>query len=177
MEVIYYVAASLDGFIASPEGGLDWLTQFDQCGEDHGYKAFYNSIDALVIGRKTFEQVLSFGEWPYGDRPTILASKEPISGCPPKVFATSGSPRDILDQLVSQGHQRVWLIGGAQLAHSFRQAGLIDEYLISVIPLILGGGIPLFQGTGPMEKLTLLESRSFRSGLTQLHYRRSPVSQ
>ncbi len=173
MEVVYYVTASVDGFIASPEGGLDWLSNFEHAGEDHGYKGFFESVDSLLIGRKTYDQIMEFGDWPYSEKPALLFTQSDPGSCPPQVVPFTQSPRQGLQHLATLGKKRAWLIGGAHLASAFREEGLISEYLISVIPLILGGGIPLFGNDGPLEKLTLLESRSFHSGLAQLHYRRT----
>jgi dihydrofolate reductase len=168
MEVIYYVAMSLDGYIAAADGGVEWLEPYT---EDHGYQAFYDSIDALLMGSRTYEQVLTFGAWPYPGVPCWVFSQRPLSASRDDVFVTDKTPEDVLAELEAQDMRRVWLVGGAGLASSFRDAGLITEYVISVIPNILGDGIPLFSAAGPMETLRLVESVPFEDGIVQLRYR------
>lgn len=173
-EVIYYVAMSLDGYIATPDGGVDWLAPFQSGEEDYGYGAFYASVGALLMGSRTYEQILSFGSWPYEGKPCWVFSGRPLDSVQAGVTLTSKKPRDVLADLEQGGTERVWLVGGAALAASFRSLGLISEVLVSVIPTILGAGIALFKPGGPKEeRLALVESKQFDSGLIQLRYRKS----
>lgn len=172
IEVIYYVAASLDGFIATPDGGVDWLSPFEGTGEDYGYAAFYASIDALLIGSRTYEQALGFGEWPYAGKPCWVFSRRRIAAAQPGVTVTAADPRDVLRELEDRRLRRTWLVGGGALAASFRERGLIATYIVTVVPVLLGEGIPLFATPGPQEPLTLLEATPYPSGLVQLTYRR-----
>ena len=167
-----YIAASLDGYIARPDGGLDWLTAFEQSGEDYGYKAFFASVDALVIGRKTYDIVLSFGKWPYEDKRCIVVTHAPPPAKHGETFH-SGPIEALLDQLSKEGVRRIYVDGGA-LIRSFLASDLIDDITLSVIPVLLGTGIPLFGGAE--RRLKLVSSRSFPSGLVQLCYNvdRSP---
>lgn len=159
MEVVYYVAASLDGFIATREGGIDWLRPFEGGAEDYGYSEFYASVEAVLLGRKTYEQSLQFPEWPYAGKPYWVFSS-----------ATRNTPAAVVQEMRQRGLRRAWLVGGGKLAASFRRERLITEYIVSVIPVILGEGIPLFDGLTGFEALKLLSSRSYPSGIVQLRY-------
>jgi dihydrofolate reductase len=159
LEVVYYVAASLDGFIATPDGGIDWLKPFEGSGEDYGYGEFYASVEAVLMGRKTYEQSLQFPEWPYAGKPYWVFSKE-----------TGNTPSTVVAEMKQRGIRRAWLVGGGKLAAAFRAEGFITEHIVSVIPVLLGSGIPLFDGPGPAEPLTLLSAKTFDSGIVQLRY-------
>ena len=159
MEIIYYVAASLDGFIATPDGGIEWLRPFEGTGEDYGYGEFYASVEAVLLGRRTYEQSLRFPEWPYAGKPYWVFSA-----------STGNTPRKVAMEMQTRGIRRAWLAGGGKLAAAFRADGLISEHIISVIPVILGAGIPLFDGAGPFESVRLISSRAYDSGIVQVRY-------
>jgi len=173
-DVIYYVAVSLDGYIATPDGGVDWLSAFDTPGQDYGYAAFFDSIDALLFGSRTYVQVLGFGDWPYGHKPCHVFSKRPLDAPRPEIHITAEAPDAVVSELATRGSTRIWLVGGGQLAATCRRQGLITEYIFSVIPVILGGGIPLFADSAPLERLTLCESTPYPGGIVQLRYRHEP---
>lgn len=168
-QLIYYVAVSLDGFIAPPDGSLDWLAPYNIGGEDYGFGEFYKSVDALIEGSRTYEQALTFGEWPHPGKPCWVVTRRKLNQNSPVRF-TSMAPAELFRHVASQGHKRIWLVGGSQLAASFRSAGLITEYVLSVIPVFLGAGRPLFATAGPVENLRLVESKTYSSGLVQLRY-------
>jgi dihydrofolate reductase len=172
-EIIYYVAASLDAYIATPDGGVDWLAPFESSGEDYGYADFYASIDAVLLGSRTYKQSLAFSEWPYPGKPCRVFSRRRLKAAAPDVTVTARSPAKVVAELKAGGYRRAWLVGGGKLAASFRAKGLITEYVVSVVPVILGAGIPLFASRGPEENLTLAESKSYPNGLVQLRYRRA----
>ena len=130
MEIVYYVAASLDGFIATPEGG-----------------------------RASYERCLQFPEWPYAGKPYWVFST-----------ATGNTPSKVVAEMKARGIRRAWLVGGGKLAAAFRAQGLISEHIVSVVPVLLGAGIPLFDGPGPEQSLRLAGSRSYASGIVQLRY-------
>ncbi len=169
-EIIYYVAASLDGYIATPDGGVDWLSAYNTEGEDYGYSAFYQSVDALIEGSKTYEQALGFGEWPHPGKPCWVCTRRALETNHPEVRFTSGGPEEVVAELRRRGLRRVWLVGGAQLAASFRKQRMIDQYIVSVIPTVLGSGIPLFGSPGPQENLRLTDCKRYPSGVVQLSY-------
>lgn len=171
-QVIYYTASSLDGYIAPEDGSLDWLSAHGASGEDYGYADFYESVDSVLIGRRTYEQCLAFPEWPYPGKPCWVFSSRPLECATAEVTITSDSPRQIVEQLETLNLRRAWLVGGGQLAGSFCAEGLITEYIITLLPWMLGAGTRLFAARSPVESLNLLDCRKFAGGLVQLRYRR-----
>ncbi|MHB0937135.1 MAG: dihydrofolate reductase family protein [Armatimonadota bacterium] len=171
VDVVLYIACSLDGFIATPEHGLEWLPPLEQAGEDYGYRAFYDAVDAVLMGSGTYEQVLRLGPWPYADKPCWVFSRRRLAVEQPGVVFTAQPPKAVVEELTERGLQRAWLVGGGKLLAAFREEQLVTEYIISIIPIILGAGIPLFPPPGPRETLRLVESRAYASGLVQLRYR------
>ena len=172
MKICAYIATSLDGFIARPDGGLDWLPQPVEGGEDYGYGEFFASIDAIVMGRNTFDTVLSFGEWPYADKPMwVLSSRELAlpAFVPPIVTRWSGSLTALVEELTVHRVKKVYVDGGKTI-QSFLRAGLLDEVTITTIPVLIGQGIPLFGSLEADVKLKLMESRAFEDGLVQNRY-------
>ena len=167
--IVYYVAASLDGFIADSAGRVDWLP--DAESGDCGYAAFYAGVEALVMGRRTYDQVLSFGKWPYPGKPTYVFTHSPPHDCPPNVQFVLRSAVDFWQDIAARHSGTVWLVGGADLADQFRQSGLIDEYQVFVIPTILGQGVPLFSGSGLHTRLELDSAQTHADGVVQLRYR------
>ena len=141
-----YIATSLDGFIATSDGGLDWLDEIPNPeGSDHGYAEFMSRIDAIVMGRKTFEKVLTFGSWPY-DKPVYVLSRSKVSV--PKALGTNveivnENPKTLVDQLRELGHQNLYIDGGMTI-QGFLEEDLIDEMIITRVPVLLGDGFPLF---------------------------------
>lgn len=175
LSVVFYIATSLDGYIATPEGSVEWLSPFEVEGEDYGYGDFFDSIDGLVMGRTTYDQVLGFGDWVYGEKPCWVCTGRSLQPPQPNIIPTAQTPAEVVQTAHSQEVQRLWLVGGAKLADSFRQAGLISEYILSWMPVLLGDGIPLFGAGGPMEALQLVQSQVYDNGVIQTHYgRRSP---
>jgi dihydrofolate reductase len=171
-----YIATSLDGFISRRDGDIDWLNHFDALvpeGEDLGYARFISSVDALVMGRNTFEQVLTFGTWPYGDTPVVVLShqlKALPEDVPETVSLSADEPEKLVQRLSARGWHHLYVDGGLTI-QSFLLAGLIDEIIITVIPILLGEGKPLF---GPLAKdleLELVESKAFDFGFVQSKYR------
>ena len=176
-QLIYYVAVSLDGFIAPPDGSVDWLAPYNAGGEDYGFCEFYKTVDALIEGSKTYEQAITFGQWPHPGKPCWVVTSRKFESTQPEVHFTSVTPAELIHHVSAQGHKRVWLVGGSQLAASFRAAGLITEYVLSIIPVFLGAGRPLFASSGPVENLRLVESKRYPSGLVQLRYVRAAGAQ
>jgi dihydrofolate reductase len=169
MKASVFIATSLDGFIARRDGALDWLPV--NC-EPHGYDEFIASVDALVIGRGTFETVLSFGGWAYGDKPVVVLSstmselKVPV-GAVCELMA--GTPHEIVAQLAQRGMQHLYIDGGITI-QGFLQAGLIQRMIITRIPVLLGSGIPLFGSLDHDVRFEHVGTRSFASGMVQSEY-------
>lgn len=171
--VTLYVAASLDGFIATEDGGVEWLEAYrdesDENGDGGSYEAFFASVDAIAMGSKTYEQVLSFGEWPYGEKPTYVVTHRELPLATDRVELFSGDLRELADELTNRyGH--TWLVGGAQLSQAFLEQDLIDEIHLGVIPVLLGSGIPLFGDSGDERALTLIDCTPAANGIVELQY-------
>ena len=171
-EVVYYAAASLDGFIATPDGSVEWLEPFEASGEDYGYAEFLASIDALVMGSRTYEQALTFGPWPYAEKPAVVLSGRSLPAVAPSVIVADAAPPDAVDLLAAnEGVRRIWLVGGGAVAGAFQTAELIDEYVVSIMPVLLGGGVGLLGGKGSMGRVLLTSSRTYADGVVQNAYR------
>ena len=140
-----FIATSLDGFISRRDGSIDWLNEANAVvpeGEDCGYAQFMSSVDALVMGRNTFEQVLSFGAWPYGSTPVVVLSRQLKSlpgNVPATVTLSADDPATLVQRLSTEGLEHLYIDGGLTI-QSFLSAGLIDEIIITTIPIILGAG-------------------------------------
>lgn len=169
--VVLFIATSLDGFIADADGGVDWLFTDD----DYGYTDFFATVGALAMGRATYDQILGFGPWPYGAVPTTVFTHRTLSA--PDGISVEAAEGEVAAWFASLKAQPlggdVWLVGGGALVRSFREAALIDRYVLSVHPVLLGDGIPLFAGALPRADLRLTASTSFPSGLVQLTYDRA----
>ncbi len=165
-----FVGTSLDGYIARPQGALDFLPPGG--GEPHGYEEFMASVDAIVIGRKTYETVLAFDEWPYGRRAVFVLSHRELVAQPrgAVVERLSGDPKTILAELQSRGFKHAYVDGGITI-QEFLRAGLIQRLVITRVPVLIGNGVPLF---GPLPgdlRLRHIATRTFASGLVQSEYR------
>lgn len=173
LEIVYYVAVSVDGYIAKPDGGLDWLAPYEGGDQDYGYAQFYQSVDAVLMGRKTYEQCRSFDTWPYPGKPCWVFSHGSSKNLPADVVVAAQSPARVVPELAARGIKRAWLVGGGALAASFQSQGLITEYIVTIIPVILGDGVPLLAPSGAIGHLRLVEARQYPAGLMQLRYLRS----
>lgn len=168
-----FIAVSLDGFIARQDGDIRWLLQRDDPGEDHGYDDFIIDKEVIVMGRGSYEKVMTFDTWPY-DLPVLVLSKQ-LAGTPvpdalkDKVQFIDSAPGETIARLAVQNIQRVYLDGG-QVVQSFLREGLITDMVITTVPVLIGSGKPLFGTLSRDIDLTLLSSRSFPSGLVQSTY-------
>jgi dihydrofolate reductase len=176
MKCSVFVATSLDGFIARRDGSIDWLikaTSSAPKGEDFGYQGFLASVDAIVMGRNTFEQVLGFDEWPYGSKRVVVLSGRPIeipASLAATVLSSSETPGEVVKRMAAEGATHLYIDGGVTIQR-FLAAGLIDELTMTVIPVLLGEGRPLFGHLAEDVSLTHIETRSFDFGFVQLIYR------
>lgn len=173
--VTAYFAASLDGYIAKADGSIDWLNSASAAvpaGEDCGFNTFMNTVDTLVMGRKTFEQVLTFGQWAYGDTPVVVLSRKPLAipeTVPDSVSHSSESIAGLCDRLESEGVKHIYADGGSTI-QSFLAAGRLNELVVTVIPVVLGGGISPFGRLDAEVTLTLLGVEEFGFGFVQMRY-------
>jgi dihydrofolate reductase len=172
-----FIASSLDGYIARPDGDIGWLLARDDPREDHGYDAFIADKDAIVMGRGSYEQVATFDKWPY-DRPVVVLSSR-LAGTPVpgrlhgKVRFADLTPEQAMRELERDGARRVYVDGG-RVVQAFLRAGLVEDMVITTVPVLIGAGRPLF-GELPRDRdLALVASRSFPSGLVQSTYRVLP---
>ncbi len=169
-----FIGTSVDGFIARPNGALDFLPEGG--GEPHGYHEFFASVDALVIGRKTFETVLAFPEWPYGDKRVIVLSSQALdlSKVPAgRVEQMQGSPRDIFSQLERRGIRHIYVDGGVTIQRFLRE-GLIQRLVITRVPVLIGQGTPLFGALPGDIRLEHVQTQQYGSGLVKTEYRVLP---
>lgn len=169
MKASVFIATSLDGFIARANGDLDWLPAGG--GEPHGYDEFIASVDALVIGRKTYETVLAFETWPYGQRPVFVLSTRALAPSPTGavVERMSGDPVEIASRLAERGIRHIYVDGGITIQR-FLRAGLLQRLIITRIPVLLGVGIPLFGDLPHDIRLEHVTTRAFAGGLVQSEY-------
>ena len=169
MRASIFIATSLDGFISRRDGSIDWLTGAEGIdGEDYGFREFMDSVDLLVMGRNSFDTVAAFDTWPYGDKRVLVLTHRPIEQTTAAgvVLATAETPESLYHRLRDEGVARVYVDGGLTI-QQFLAAGLIDDMTITVLPVLLGDGIPLF---GPLPgdvRLRLLSSKAFPNGFVQ----------
>ena len=168
--VSVFVGTSLDGFLARPNGDFDFLPEGG--GEPHGYEEFMASVDALVIGRHTFEKVLTFAAWPYGDKRVVALSSRPLdlsAARGGRVEQMAGPPAEIVSQLAASGAQHLYVDGGLTI-QAFLRAGLVQRLIITRVPVLIGEGIPLF-GVLPRDiVLQHVATRQYPTGLVQSEY-------
>ena len=170
MTASVFIATSLDGFIARPNGDLDWLPE--DC-EPHGYEEFLASVDAIVIGRKSFEKVLTLGPWPYGKKRVVILSTHPVDLSAAEgsvVEQMAGAPAEIVSRLAASGAHRLYVDGGLTI-QKFLSAGLIERLIITRVPVLIGEGVPLFGALPRDIRLHHVMTRHYPSGLVQSEYR------
>lgn len=170
-----FVASSLDGFIAAADGGIDWLVNYpNPDNNDYGFAEFSQKIDALVTGRNTYNQVVSFKEWPYTMPVFVLSHTEGKvpEALKDKVTFIRGEPKEVLQELNARGYTNLYIDGG-KVIQSFLREDLIDEMIITTVPILLGEGIPLFGSLPQMQYFHLVKTESYPSGLVKNHYLRA----
>ena len=169
MTVSVFVGTSVDGFIARPNGSLDFLPPGG--GEPHGYNEFIATVDAIVIGRKTFETVLAMEGWPYGDKRVVVLSSRhlDLSEADGAVEQMAGPPAKIVAQLAASGAHHLYVDGGITI-QGFLRAGLIQRLVITRVPVLIGDGIPLFATLSRDVRLRHITTRHYSSGLVQSEY-------
>lgn len=170
-KVIYYLTASLDGFIARPDGTVDWLLEAE--GEDFGFAEFFETIDTVVMGRKTYETALSFGPYPYSSKRSFIFSQSMTQSDHAQIVQTSVT--EFVSEQKKQSGKDIWLVGGAEIAKAFFEANAIDQLIVFVQPILLGTGLPIVQSPGRDLKLRLIASQEYPAGLMRLDYQVSQI--
>lgn len=164
----YYVAASLDGFIATSDGAVDWLAPYE--GQDFGYEEFVAGIDAVILGRATYDQVRGFGKWPYGGKQGYVLTSTPLPSPPDGVVPYSGDLADLAARLRTESKQDIWVVGGGQTAAGFLEAGGLDRIELFVMPVLLGTGIPFLPHHPRQTDLRLISSETGPLDVLSLTY-------
>lgn len=173
-KISLFIATSLDGYIAKPNDDLSFLTLVEKEGEDYGYAEFTDSIDTLIIGRKTYDYVvreIGSSHYDNGNRDVYVITRTER----PKVGRTTfytGSLIDLVTQLKSENGKNIYCDGGAEVINELLKNDLVDEFIISVVPILLGNGTRLFKDGRPEQLLEFVTAKTFETGLTQLHYKR-----
>lgn len=167
-----YIAASLDGYIAKNDDDITFLSLVEQPGEDYGYAGFIDTIDTVIIGRKTFDKIQAMGiEYLRADKEYHIVTRTPRVQEGNIRFHT-GDLKTLIEELKQQDGKHIFVDGGAEVVNQLIAMDLVDEYIVSLIPILLGDGIRLFQDGRPEQNLTFVSSKSFEKGLVQLHYTR-----
>ena len=170
MTVSVFIGTSVDGFIARPNGDFDFLPAGG--GEPHGYDEFMASVDALVIGRKTFETVLTLAKWPYGDKRVVVLSSRPVDLSAARegvVEQMAGPPAEIVSKLAASGAHHLYVDGGITI-QGFLRAGLVQRLIITRVPVLIGEGIPLFGALPRDVRLHHVATQHYPSGLVKSEY-------
>lgn len=168
-----YIATSLDGYIAKPNNDLDFLKIVEKEGEDYGYAEFTANIDTIILGRKTYDWVLNeIGSSHYdnGDKNVYVITRAERPSIGKTTFYT-GNLVELVQQLKNESKKDIYCDGGAEIVNELLKSDLIDEFIISVVPILVGNGIRLFQDGRPEQQLELVNVKTFDTGLTQLHYK------
>lgn len=169
-KVILYIAQSLDGFIAREDNDIGWLSIVEQEGEDYGYGEFVKSIDTVIMGRKTYEKVLSYGiEFPHKKKKCYILSKT-IKGSEGNLEFFNDSIESLISMLKNEKGKNIFIDGGSEVVKELRSKNLIDQYIISIIPIMIGKGIRLFKETDTENRVKLMDHKIFSTGLVQLKY-------
>jgi dihydrofolate reductase len=174
MKVSVYIATSLDGFIARADGDVSWLDPYSQdADQDYGFGEFFGSVDCLVMGRATFEKVLSFDAWGYRSKRVVVLSHGEVAipeGIAASTESMSGSPVEVVERLAARGYKHLYIDGGATI-RGFLAAKLVDALILTRVPLLLGSGISLFGDLAEEILLEHVSTRQFPTGLVQSEYR------
>lgn len=172
--VVLYIATSVDGYIARKDDSVEWLNRYLGQGEDYGYPEFLASVGAIIMGAASYRKMFDFGWGEYANIPTYVLSRNElpmIEGGEKSVHFYSAPAADLVRDLKSRIDGVIWLFGGGEVVRSFLRENLVEELRIFVNPYLLGGGISLLEDIGREIDLTLVASRSFTTGLVEMHYR------
>lgn len=167
-KLVLFIACSLDGYIARNDGGIDWLPT----DQDYNYTSFYEGIDTVVMGRKTYDLALTFGGYPYKGKTSYVFTRNAVRRGDDNAVFVSREAGGFIQELKKQKGKGIWLVGGGEVVRECVKQDLIDEYILSYVPVILGDGVLLFPPPGREIPLKLVKSESFNTGLVQMTYHR-----
>jgi dihydrofolate reductase len=170
-KLILYIAMSLDGYIAKPNDDLSFLSIVEKKGEDYDYADFTSSVDTVIMGRKTYDWVTKQVDFPHADKDAFILTRTARPSIGRTVFFT-GSLNDLVKRLKAENGKNIFCDGGAEIVNELLKLDLIDEFIISIIPILVGNGTRLFNNGRPEQKLKLINVKTFDTGLTQLHFQR-----
>jgi dihydrofolate reductase len=173
-KLILYIAMSLDGYIAKPNDDLGFLSVVDKEGEDYGYADFVSSVDTVIIGRKTYDWVTKQFDFPHAEKRTYVITRTQRPNLGNLEFYT-GSLTELVLKLKAEIGKNIYCDGGAEIVNDLLKNNLIDEFIISVIPILVGSGKKLFNDGRPEQMLHLVSAKAYDSGLVQLHYKRQEI--
>ena len=165
-DVTLFIAMSLDGFIAGSNDEIDWLFT----DQDYGFTPFFDGIDTIIMGRRSYEMSCSFEEWPYPGKRTLVCSRQQTPGNDQRVTFTSAPLPTVIAQARSAGSRGIWLLGGGQLVRTALQCRSVDRLQLAIHPIILGAGIPLFPPGTPRTSLQLQHCQAYDTGLLVTNY-------
>ena len=170
-DVVLYIAASLDGYIATEDGGVDWLNNFNTEGTDYGYAEFMTNVGATIMGGKTYRQVLTFGDWHYKAIPSYIVTSQPLADhLQEDVRKVDTDFATLIQNIKAETDKDIFFIGGAELTGTFIEQDLIDSYRIFIMPVMLGKGIPLFLELTEVQNVTLATAQAHPLGVVELRY-------
>ncbi|MFG6116316.1 dihydrofolate reductase family protein [Halobacillus sp. MO56] len=168
-KVVLYIAQSVDGYIARENGAIDWLWD----DQDYDYEKFITTIDTVILGRKTYEQIFQLtDQFPYRSKDVYVVSNMQEGSDEYATFIQPEQIRPLINLLKNDQHKNIWVVGGAQVIHHFINKNLIDEYQIAIQPTMIGSGIPLFEKNDVEQQLELYEAKPFSTGMLMLTYRK-----
>ncbi|MBD2295567.1 dihydrofolate reductase [Anabaena sphaerica FACHB-251] len=167
-KICLFIASSLDGYIATKSGDIDWLFT----DQDYGYSEFFNKIDTLIMGNKTYQQILGFGEYPYPGKEAFVFSSTQHGEKDDHVTFVGEDLKNFISKLCQSSGGDIWLVGGSQVINYFLENKFLDEIIIAIHPILLGEGIPLFSGNNSKitQRLDLIDVKTYSSGLVQVYY-------
>lgn len=172
-KIILYIAVSLDGYIAKPDGNIDWLTTFpNPKNGDYGYEELLNSIDTIIMGSKTYNELIGFDiDWPYNNFKTyVISSNENFEIKSSNTSVLNRNFKEFIEEKKKTSSKNIWLVGGSEIIKIFLEENLIDNMIISKIPITIGDGIPLFTKNSKELKFELLDVKTFETGVVNLTY-------
>lgn len=170
-QIRIYIAQSLDGYIARPNGSVDWLRPFDSV--DYNYERFIAEIGTVVMGRKSYDLARSFGEWPYPSVRSLVITSGTLDDAPPNVTRVGADVPRLVAALRASGGKDAWVMGGAMAINAFLAAGAVDRIDLFTVPILLGDGIPLFTPGRPEIPLKLVSTETYDKGLARQSYVRA----